>query len=74
MDLAGGYERAGISGGEGEWKIFKLYAKCTCFGLVVKQWGMVKEVEGTMGRHRLFYRMVHVIQRNIPIIIPTQVL
>lgn len=28
-------ERAGVSGGGGEWKIFNLYAKRTCFGLVV---------------------------------------
>jgi len=26
-------ERAGVSGGRGEWKMF-LYAKRTCFGLV----------------------------------------
>jgi hypothetical protein len=56
-------ERAGVWGGGGEWKVF-LYAKRTCFGLVVVWWGMVKEVGGTMRGHGLFYRMVRVIKRN----------
>jgi len=29
-------ERTGVSGGGGEWNIFNLYAKRTCFSLVVK--------------------------------------
>lgn len=57
-------DRPGVFGGGGEQKMFS-YAKRTCFALVVVQLGMVKEVEGTMGGHGLFYRMMHVIQRNI---------